>query len=134
MTDETELGEAEMKQIAAACNSAIWWLQRSSDEQTAPTPWLEDAPQWAVESTYDSIRAVLAGTTMEQLWQHWAAAKRKAGWVHGDVKNQVARTHPCLVDRYSDLPARERYKDRVFVGVIQLARQRQARSTGTGTP
>jgi hypothetical protein len=129
----TDLDEADMKRIAAACNSAVWFLQRSTGDQVAPTPRLEDAPPWAVESTYDSIRAVLAGVTMEQLWQHWAAAKRKAGWVHGDVKDPVAKTHPCLTAGYSQLPAREKYKDRVFLGIIRLAREGQlGRMSSTG--
>jgi len=129
--------EADLERIAAACNSAVWFIQRSSTgDQLAPTPRLEDAPAWAVDSTYDSIRAVLGGATMEQLWQHWAEAKRAAGWVHGEVKDPAANppTHPCLVDDYSQLPDREHYKDRVFTGIILLARRGQlGMSTGQET-
>lgn len=130
-TDETGLDPADMERIAAACNSAIWFLQRGSGEQLAPTPWLKDAPAWAVESTEDSVRAVWAGVTMEQLWQRWAAAKRADDWVYGPVKDPAKKTHPCLVGDYSELPAREQHKDRVFVGVIELEMVRRVRKDGS---
>lgn len=126
MTGETTgLSDADLERITADCHSAVWFLQRSSGEQLGPTPHLGDAPEWAVESTEDSIRAVWGGATMEQLWRHWADAKIAAGWVRGDVKNQIARTHPCLVDDYSELSEREKHKDRVFTGVVLLARRGQ---------
>jgi hypothetical protein len=105
----------------------IWWLQLSSGDPTrAPSPRLEDAPEWAVESTRDSVRAVLSGVTMEQLWQHWAAAKRAADWKYGEVKDAAAKTHPCLVDNYSQLSAREHFKDSVFLGAVKEYTRRQA--------
>lgn len=129
MTAIPELSDAELEELTAACNSAIWWLQLGTGSPPeAPTPRLEDAPEWAAESTRDSVLAVLAGVTAEQLWQHWAAAKRKDGWVRGDVKDPVARTHPCLTATYAELPERELFKDRVFLGVIQdYLRRRAAR-------
>lgn len=125
MAGDTGLDEADVKRIAAACHAAIWFIQRSSGEHIAPSPRLADAPEWAVESTEDSVRAVLGGATMEQLWQHWAAARRAGGWVYGNVKDPARKTHPCLVDRYEQLSDREHFKDRVFTGLVLLARRGQ---------
>jgi hypothetical protein len=122
-----ELADADLEEMVAACNCAIWWLQYGTDSPPeAPTPRLEDAPSWAVESTADSVRAVLDGVTMEQLWQRWAAAKRLAGWKWGEVKDAAEKTHPCLVDNYGELSAHEQFKDRVFRGTVQEYRRRQA--------
>jgi hypothetical protein len=122
-----ELSDEDLEELVAACNSAIWWLQLGTGSPPeAPTPRLEDAPGWMAESTRDSVLAVLAGVTAEQLWRRWAAAKRKDGWKRGDVKDPVKKTHPCLVDNYSHLPEHELFKDRVFLGIVQDYTRRRA--------
>jgi hypothetical protein len=60
---------------------------------------------------------------MEELWQRWAAAKRADGWKYGKDKDPVAKTHPCLVGDYSELSAREHFKDHVYVGLARLYRE-----------
>lgn len=126
-----DLTAADLETIARRCNSAIWFLQGRSGDRTAPSPRLEDAPPWAAESTYESIRAVLAGVTPEQLWQDWAAARRAGGWVYGKVKDPAAKTHPCLADDYAQLPEHEQFKDEIFLGIIRDFTERKRKEGWT---
>jgi hypothetical protein len=129
----TGLSAADVDAIVAACHSAIWFQQLSQGDPSTPSPRLANVPEWAAESTRDSVLAVLAGATPEQLWEHWAAAKRADGWTYGEVKDPVAKTHPCLTASYGELSASEHYKDRSYTGIIRLAREGQLRgATGTG--
>jgi hypothetical protein len=125
-----QISDTELDEIAAACHAGTWFLQLSDGATSTPSPCFAETPEWAQESTRDSVRAVLAGVTPEQLWQHWAEAKRLAGWKYGEVKDPVAKTHPCLVDNYAQLSAYEHYKDRVFTGLVQIYTRMQAARRG----
>ena len=41
----------------------------------------------------------------------WAEGRIREGWSYGPVRNDEAKTHPCLV-AYADLPESEREYDR----------------------
>jgi len=41
----------------------------------------------------------------------WAAGRIKEGWIYGDVRDDIKKTHPCLVP-YEDLPESEKEYDR----------------------
>lgn len=41
----------------------------------------------------------------------WAAGRIKEGWTYGDCRDDVKKTHPCLVD-YDQLPESEKDYDR----------------------
>jgi hypothetical protein len=40
------------------------------------------------------------------------------GWVYGETKDPVAKTHPCLV-AYNDLPIEQQVKDHLFRAVVK---------------
>ena len=48
----------------------------------------------------------------------WLEQKLNDGWVHGDVKDPVARCHPC-VTAYENLPESQGAKDYIFRAIIQ---------------
>lgn len=75
----------------------------------------EDAPEWQRQSAIEGVRSILEGraTTPEQQHEEWCRFRRADGWTHGDVKDPVAKTHPCLVP-YEDLPPEQRGKDHLF--------------------
>lgn len=83
---------------------------------TSHRPWAE-APEWQRDSSKHGIEKVLAGATPEQLHESWCEEKRRSGWVHGPVKDESAKTHPCLVD-YAALPVEQRAKDALYQSVV----------------
>ncbi|HZY75917.1 MAG TPA: RyR domain-containing protein, partial [Jatrophihabitantaceae bacterium] len=49
--------------------------------------------------------------------ERWMAEHRRRGWKFGDVRDELAKTHPAMVD-WDDLPPHEREKDREAVRQI----------------
>lgn len=67
------------------------------------------------DSTLNSIKAVLKDPDITPKEQHtiWKLNKIKNGYVYGEIKDDIKKTHPCLVD-YEQLPQLERLKDLAF--------------------
>ena len=57
----------------------------------------------------------LAFLDQDDLWTH---DKLADGWRFGPVKDADAKTHPCLLP-YDDLPAWQRAKDALFLGIVR---------------
>lgn len=87
--------------------------------QLDPAPSLswDDAPEWQRESARQGVFSALAGSTPEQLHESWLRFKTDDGWSYGEVKDEVAKTHPCFVP-YEELPPDQRLKDYVFQAVV----------------
>lgn len=62
--------------------------------------------------------------TPEDSHASWCRFKFEQGWVHGPVKDAVAKTHPCIV-AYHELPAAQRAKDYLFQGIVRALLQAQ---------
>lgn len=73
----------------------------------------EYAPKWQRDSVLAGVRAVINRATPEELHESWMMHKIADGWTRGDVKDPVAKTHPCLVEYYL-LPEEQRAKDTLF--------------------
>lgn len=99
--------------VAHEANRA-YCLSIGDDSQPA---W-EDAPDWQRKSALAGVEGVIAGNGPEQSHASWLAQKRVDGWIYGEVKDPEARTHPCMVS-YDELPAAQKRKDAMFVGVVQ---------------
>lgn len=56
------------------------------------------------------------------LHDEWVDAYEKMGWVYGQERDPIAKTHPDMVP-YDDLGQLERDKDAVFVALCEIARQ-----------
>jgi RyR domain len=63
------------------------------------------------------VEGVINGNTPEQSHESWCKFKTDNGWVLGDVKDEVKKTHPLLVS-YGDLPESARIKDDLFVAIV----------------
>lgn len=78
----------------------------------------EDAPQWQRDSAISGVHGVIAGNTPEQSHESWLKHKTADGWVYGEAKDAVAKTHPCMVP-YADLSEEQRAKDTLFVSTVR---------------
>lgn len=64
-------------------------------------------------------RNILLPAELEQLVEQmaknvhevWAESRIKQGWTYGEQRNDVLKTHPCLIP-YEDLPEEEKEYDR----------------------
>jgi hypothetical protein len=99
--------------IAQMCheNNRIWCRINGDDSQVS---W-EEASADIRNSARAGVSFILQNPKAgdDLLHDHWMAEKLLAGWTHGEVKDSVAKTHPCLVP-YNKLPPEQQMKDRLF--------------------
>jgi len=103
----------DIARVAHEANRALQFIQGDP----APSPAWDQAPQWQRESAVIGVHSALRGATPEELHESWCEHKRADGWVHGPVKDEVAKMHPCLVP-YADLPEEQRLKDALFHAIV----------------
>ena len=102
--------------IAEVCHEANRALQGQNGEQVSP-PW-SASPMWVQESARDGVSKALDGQSPKELHESWCDFKIRNGWVFGEVKDEIEKTHPCLVP-YSELPPEQRVKDAVFAAIVR---------------
>lgn len=105
--------------IARVCHEA----NRSICDQNhdfSQVAW-EQAQEWQRQSAIQGVQYVLDNpdSSSEDLHNEWCKAKTLDGWVYGEVKDVVRKTHPCLV-AYQKLPQDQQSKDVVFRGIVNL--------------
>ncbi len=111
-----------VEQIAEVCHEANRALTKHVGDVAVQAPWVE-APE---EMRVSSVRGVQfaidnpAATPAEQ-HEAWSRDKIAAGWKLGPVKDEVAKTHPALVDYY-ELAEGTRRKDALFRAVVAALR------------
>lgn len=112
--------DSEVAEIAHEVNRAF--CKAMGDESHAP--WKE-APKEIRNSAVDGVRFHLENphVTPEQSHENWFKFKEKDGWVFGETKDIVAKTHPCMVP-YEDLPIEQKAKDHIFKAIVTECRKR----------
>src|SRR4051794_14142391 len=95
--------------IARTCHEVNRALCEAFGDHTQ-TSW-EQAAEWQRDSAIAGVKFALANPSAPASAQHenWMADKVAAGWVHGETKDEIAKTHPCIVP-YDQLPAHQRAK------------------------
>lgn len=103
--------------IAMACHAINMAYCASLGDNTLK-PWGE-MPKEHHDSLVAGVKMHLANpdVTPEDAHNSWATAKLAAGWVHGEVKDMAAKTHPCLLP-YDQLPPEQRSKDFIFRAAV----------------
>lgn len=105
-------------QIAHAINAA-YCLSLGDTSQVA---W-DEAPEWQQQSALAGVEMHLANpdATPEQSHESWLAQKVADGWVYGEVKDEVAKTHHCCLP-YDQLPPEQKAKDYLFRAVVHAVK------------
>lgn len=121
--DKTPLSELKLAygtaptHIARICHEAnrAYCVTLGDNSQAA---WV-DAPKWQRESAIDGVRFHLehpeAGP--EASHENWLRQKVDDGWIHGPVKDEESKTHPCLIP-FNRLPHEQQRKDFLFRAIV----------------
>lgn len=111
-----------IEQVAQICHETNRAYCESIGDATQK-PWAE-AKDWQRESAIKGVQFKLDFPNASPSAQHdaWSADKEAAGWVFGPVKDEGAKTHPCLVP-YDQLPVEQRLKDYLFVAIVEAFRK-----------
>lgn len=80
----------------------------------------DEAADWQQESARNGVRGIIDGRIVapQQSHESWMDEKLAQGWRFGQVKDEHAKTHPCLVP-YDKLPEFQKVKDALFFGVVR---------------
>ena len=107
-----------IEQIAAVAHETNRMYCHQIGDESQPT-WYE-APDWQKSSAVNGVQFHIdnPGAGCAASHESWLAEKEKDGWKYGEVKNPEIKEHPCFVP-YEELPAQQKVKDALFVGVIR---------------
>lgn len=110
---------SDIVKIASVCHEANRMWCACNGDHSQPE-WM-DAPQWQVESAINGVEHALAhpDATAEDMHKSWMNAKFDDGWIYGEVKDPVAKTHPCMLLSYDQLPEFQRKKDALFLAIVR---------------
>lgn len=109
----------KIEDIARACHEVnrAYCLAIGDNSQK---PWSE-APDWQRTSAINGARFHIENPDALPSASHesWYAEKEAAGWVYGPVKDETAKTHPCMVP-FDQLPQSQQAKDYIFTALVAV--------------
>ncbi len=82
----------------------------------------DETPDDIKASCIDGVRNALKGATPQESHENWMKLKKEQGWIYGEKKDHVAKTHPCLVP-YDELPSAQKKKDEIFISTVARVEQ-----------
>lgn len=104
--------------LAEICHEVNRAYCRSAMNDTSHEEWSK-APDWQKDSCRAGVKALLGSNlNQEQMHSIWMAEKAAKGWTYGEVKDDQAKTHPCMVP-YAELPQEQKVKDFLFRAVVK---------------
>lgn len=115
---QQEQADTIVDTIARVCHEANRaWCSANGDQ--SQLEW-EQAPEWQRETCVLGVMFMLANPDAPASATHdsWMAQKVKEGWVYGEVKDPVAKTHPCMRP-FEQLPPAQQAKDRLFQSIVR---------------
>ena len=110
--------EYRFDHIARVCHEANKALCEAFGDNSQ-LPWA-DAPQWQRDSAIKGVMFINENRDAPVSATHdsWSAEKVRDGWVYGEKKDPVAKTHPCLVP-FDGLPPEQQAKDYIFGAIAR---------------
>ena len=104
--------------IAKVCHDANRAWCAANDDHSQPA-W-DDAPDWQIDSAIDGVEHALKYPDAKPDDSHfnWWTRKIEDGWMYGEVKGPVAKTHPCMIP-YAELREFQRKKDALFLAIVR---------------
>lgn len=106
-----------VQEIAIVTHEANRAIQRVTEDPNPSAPW-DETTQDIRDSAIDGVTNALNGASPQEAHENWVRFKENDGWVWGETKDAVAKTHPALVP-YNELPEDQLVKDRVFVAIVR---------------
>jgi hypothetical protein len=108
------MNNEQIAKVAHEINAAFC---RSIGDDSQPS-W-EDAPDWQKESAVNGVIFHIENPEAPPSASHdnWYSEKADSGWVYGEIKDPVAKTHPCMVP-YDELPTEQKSKNYLFKQVV----------------
>lgn len=109
--------DERVRGIARICHSAnrayCDFLGDTSQKQ-----W-EFAPEWQQQSAISGVKFHIANPDAGDSASHdnWMREKVGGGWTYGAVKDEVAKTHHCIVP-FDQLPVEQQRKDALFRAIV----------------
>lgn len=104
--------------IARVCHEAnrAWCVARDDGSQRG---WLMAEP-WQRESVIKGVEFALANPDASASGLHdaWMADKERDGWVYGEMKDPIKKTHPCIVP-FEQLPPMQQTKDHLLCAIVR---------------
>lgn len=110
-----QYGTTEIARVVHEANRAIQVIQADPTIPVGP-PW-DDLDEETKASAISGVQGVIDGNTPRESHESWMAFKIENGWVYGEIKDDVAKTHPLLID-YDDLDEAAQIKDLLFVSIV----------------
>lgn len=111
--DDVEPTPEALLLCARVCHAVTKALNDSRGEVTLDFGLIRTGLIHAIQDALDDPS--IDGRTMHQSWMEDKLAR---GWVHGDDKDPVRKTHPCILP-YDELPPEQRVKDDLILAVAR---------------
>jgi hypothetical protein len=106
------------EEIARIVHGAIQGLQYVLGEPNPAPPWDTVTPEMH-ESVILGVRRIKDGASPRDNHEGWLRFKQDHGWAYGPVKDEVIKTHPCML-AWEELPLRQQHKDELFALIVRF--------------
>lgn len=103
--------------VAEICHEANRALCLNLGDRSQ-TEWAH-AEDWQKKSAYQGVKFCLDNPDAPASANHesWLRQKEADGWIHGETKSSIEKTHPCIVP-YDQLPPEQQAKDHLFRSIV----------------
>lgn len=111
------MARTPLEVIARTCHEANRVYCESIGDNSQPS-W-HNAPQWQKDSAINGVLFHQSKPEADASASHenWFAEKVADGWKYGEVKDEEAKTHPCMVP-FKELPIEQQIKDHIFRSIV----------------